>query len=258
MSNPIYYSRGRDKFDITPEQRCAEDEDDFINKILSDTARAKYQQYFCAPLNTGEHPRGQAPKEKYPEKFQGTKHWRLALLAAKRRFISFDCDSFDSPKTYQALIAHLQKHYKGLLYTTFNYTEEAPRCRFVLMLDSEVDRNQGKLVCEAVANEIDNTLLSLAEQLGDDTWNPIIGWDKAVYLAEQQCYLPIANPLNKEIKPGVPVTDAVTYKFDGELVNVSECLECADTLELKATKNMSRTLMILPILIIGLMLMNIP
>lgn len=236
MSNPIYYSRGRDKFDITPEQRCAEDEDDFINKILSDTARAKYQQYFCAPLNTGEHPRGQTPKEKYPEKFQGTKHWRLALLAAKRRFISFDCDSFDSPKTYQALIAHLQKHYKGLLYTTFNYTEEAPRCRFVLMLDSEVDRNQGKLVCEAVANEIDKVLLSLAEQLGDDTWNPIIGWDKAVYLAEQQCYLPIANPLNKEIKPGVPVTDAVTYKFDGELVNVSECLECADTLELKATK----------------------
>ncbi|WP_042849217.1 hypothetical protein, partial [Providencia rettgeri] len=109
------------------------DEDDFINKILSDTAKAKYQQYFCAPMATGEHPRGQDPKEKYPEKFQGTKPWRLSLFAAKRRFISFDCDSFDSPKTYQALISYLQKRYKGLLYTTFNYTAEAPRCRFVLM-----------------------------------------------------------------------------------------------------------------------------
>jgi|GEM_PF-6549913 len=236
MSNKIYYSRGRDKFDITPEQRCAEDEDDFINKILSDTAKAKYQQYFCAPMATGEHPRGQDPKEKYPEKFQGTKPWRLSLLAAKRRFISFDCDSFDSPKTYQVLNSYFQKRYKGLLYTTFNYTVEAPRCRFVLMLDSEVDRNQGKRVSKAIEVEINQALSSLAEQLGDSSWSPTIGWDESVYRAEQQCYLPIKNPLNKEIRKGVPVTDAITYKFDGELVNVAECLECADTLELKAPK----------------------
>ncbi|HGJ5881295.1 MAG TPA: DUF927 domain-containing protein [Arsenophonus nasoniae] len=224
MTNKIYYSRGAHRYDTPPEQRCAENEDQFIEQLLSDTASAKYLQYFCAPMNSGEHPRSKDPKEKNPERFEGIKNWRLQQLAANRRFISFDCDEFDSPKTFNALVEYLKQRFKGFLYTTFNYTQECPRCRFVLLLDTEVSREEGLQLCYAVENDIDKGLSSLARSQTSTNWNPCIKWDSSVYLAEQQCYLPIKGAICKKTKTGQPVTDAIAYKFKGDLVNVTEYL----------------------------------
>ncbi|MGJ0626662.1 DUF927 domain-containing protein [Xenorhabdus bovienii] len=224
MADKIYYSRGRDVYDTAPEQRCAENEDQFIEQLITDTATAKKQQYFCAAMESGENPRGNNPKEKYPEKFQGIKNWRLSALAAKRRFVSFDCDSFDSSKTFDALISYLQKTFKGVLYTTFNYTADAPRCRFVILLDSEVDRIAGIHVCQMIANEIETAIQQIAEDDLISEWKPAIGWDESVYRAEQQCYLPIVNAVRRKTKSGEDVTDAIIHRLDGESAKVTQYL----------------------------------
>ncbi|MBC8948408.1 DUF927 domain-containing protein [Xenorhabdus sp. TS4] len=227
MADKIYYSRGRDVYDITPEQRCAENTEQFIEQLITDTATAKKKQYFCAAMEQGEHPKGQDPKEKYPEKFQGIKNWRLSALAAKRRFASFDCDSFDSPKTFDALVSYLKKTFKGVLYTTFNYTADAPRCRFVIILDSEVDRTVGIHVCQMIAHGIETAIQQIAEEDLTSEWTPVIGWDESVYRAEQQCYLPIVNAVRRKTKSGEDVTDAIIHRLDGELVDVENYLAMA-------------------------------
>ncbi|MBD1228586.1 DUF927 domain-containing protein [Xenorhabdus griffiniae] len=224
MADKIYYSRGRDVYDITPEQRCAENADQFIEQLITDTATAKKKQYFCAAMEQGEHPRGNTPKEKYPEKFQGIKNWRLSALAAKRRFVSFDCDSFDSPQTFDAMVSYLKKTFKGVLYTTFNYTEDAPRCRFVILLNSEVDRTEGIHVCQMIASKIETAIQQIAEEDLISEWKPVIGWDESVYRAEQQCYLPIVNAVRRKTKTGEDVTDAIIHHLDGELADVANYL----------------------------------
>ncbi|MEN3257606.1 DUF927 domain-containing protein [Sodalis endosymbiont of Spalangia cameroni] len=212
----IKYSRGRDKFDTPPEQRTAESEDAFIEQILGDIASSKYQQYFCAPMRKGKHPK--APENK---KFQGEEGWRLSALADNWRVARFDCDNFDSPKTFQALMRYLIK-FKGFCYTTFNHTAEAPRCRFVILLDKEVDRADGVRVCQSIAAEIDAALAGMGEIVGG--WQPTVGWDESVYNAECQCYTPIAGAIRKLTKSGAPVTDAQVFRFDGQLAGVDHYL----------------------------------
>ncbi|EFW0538897.1 DUF927 domain-containing protein [Shigella boydii] len=216
----IHYSRGSKRAAKTVEQRSATSEDDFIDKILADVASAKYQQFFCAPVRKGSHPKG----AKEPD-YQGEKYWRLSAHVEPWRVARFDCDGFDSPKTFEALKTYLVK-FKGFLYTTTNYTPTAPRCRFVILLDKEVNRDEGKRVCKGIATEIDSYLQNSADLVGD--WQPVISWDESVYLAEQQCYMPVADPTgNLKTKSGEKVTDAITLCFEGELANVAHYLAMA-------------------------------
>lgn len=156
----IRYSRGVKRATKTVEQRSATSEDDFIDKILADVASAKYQQFFCAPVRKGTH-----PKSAKDSGYQGEKYWRLSAHVEPWRVARFDCDGFDSLQTFEALKAYLQK-FKGFLYTT-NYTPTTPRCRFVILLDAEVNRDEGKRICKGVAAEIDNYLQDNAELIGD-------------------------------------------------------------------------------------------
>lgn len=216
----IHYSRGSKRAAKTVEQRSATSEDDFIDKILADVASAKYQQFFCAPVRKGSHPKG----AKEPD-YQGEKYWRLSAHVEPWRVARFDCDGFDSPQTFEALKSYLTK-FKGFLYTTTNYTPTAPRCRFVILLDKEVNRDEGKRVCQGISAEIDSYLQDSADLVGD--WQPAISWDESVYLAEQQCYMPVADPTgNLKTKSGEKVTDAITLRFDGELANVAHYLVMA-------------------------------
>lgn len=213
----IRYSRGTQRATKTVEQRSATSEDDFIDKILADVASAKYQQFFCAPMRKGTHPKG--IKE---SGYQGENYWRLSDHAEPWRVARFDCDGFDSPQTFEALKTYLQK-FKGFLYTTTNYTSTSPRCRFVILLDAEISRCEGKRVCKGIASEIDLYLLGCADLIGD--WQPAIEWDESVYLAEQQCYMPVVDRTgNLETKTGEKVTDAITVRFEGELANVAHYL----------------------------------
>ena len=213
----IHYSRGSKRAAKTVEQRSATSEDDFIDKILADVASAKYQQFFCAPVRKGTHPKG--AKE---TGYQGEKYWRLSAHVEPWRVARFDCDGFDSLQTFEALKSYLTK-FKGFLYTTTNYTPTSPRCRFVILLDKEVTRDEGKRVCQGIAAEIDSHLQDSADLVGD--WQPAISWDESVYLAEQQCYMPVVDPTgNLKTKSREKVTDAITLRFDGELANVAHYL----------------------------------
>ncbi|HAU3361037.1 TPA: DUF927 domain-containing protein [Salmonella enterica subsp. salamae] len=213
----IHYSRGSKRAAKTVEQHSATSEDDFIDKILADVASAKYQQFFCAPVRKGSHPKG--AKE---AGYQGEKYWRLSAHVEPWRVARFDCDGFDSLKTFEALKTYLAK-FKGFLYTTTNYTPTVPRCRFVILLDKEVNRDEGKRVCKGIAAEIDSYLRNSADLIDD--WQPAISWDESVYLAEQQCYMPVVDPTgNLKTKSGEKVTDAITLRFDGELANVAHYL----------------------------------
>ncbi|ECZ3893171.1 DUF927 domain-containing protein [Salmonella enterica] len=213
----IHYSRGSKRAAKTVEQRSATSEDDFIDKILADVASAKYQQFFCAPVLKGSHPKG----AKEPG-YQGEKYWRLSANVEPWRVARFDCDGFDSLQTFEALKSYLTK-FKGFLYTTTNYTPTSPRCRFVILLDKEVNRDEGKRVCKGIATEIDSYLQDSADLVGD--WQPVIAWDESVYLAEQQCYMPVADPTgNLKTKTGEKVRYAITLRFDGALANVAHYL----------------------------------
>lgn len=92
-------------------------------------------------MRKGTHPKG--AKE---TGYQGEKYWRLLAHTEPWRVARFDCDCFDSLQTFEALKTYLQK-FKGFLYTTTNYTPTSPRCRFVILLDTEVRRDEGKRVC---------------------------------------------------------------------------------------------------------------
>ncbi|EJQ8218039.1 DUF927 domain-containing protein [Salmonella enterica] len=214
----IRFSRGSSQKALTVEQRSAASEDEFIDLILNDVACAKYKQFFCAPMHIGIHPK--AAKE--PEKYSGEKYWRLLTHAEPWRVARFDCDGFDSPQTFEALKSYLTK-FKGFLYTTTNYTPTSPRCRFVILLDKEVNRDEGKRVCKGIATEIDRYLQESADLIGG--WQPAISWDESVYLAEQQCYMPVVDSTGTlKTKSGEKVTDAITLRFEGELANVAHYL----------------------------------
>lgn len=219
MSEPIRYSRGSNRKAVTVEQCFAANDDDFIAQILTDVANAKYQQFFCAPVCKGLHPKG--VKNNY---FQGENYWRLAANTESWRVARFDCDGFDSARTFGLLKACLEQ-FKGFLYTTTNYTAEAPRCRIVILLDKKVNRSEGKRVCEGIEAEIDLKLNQLAASDPHTPWNPVVEWDKSVYMAEQQCYMPVADPTGKlKTKTGEAVVNAISFRFDGELASVEHYL----------------------------------
>lgn len=216
----IRYSRGTKRTAKTVEQCNAASEDAFIDGILADVASAKYQQFFCAPMRKGTHPKG----AKNPG-YRGEKYWRLSAHVEPWRVARFDCDSFDSPRTFNELKTYLNR-FKGFLYTTTNYTPSEPRCRFVILLDAEVDREEGKRVCEGIQAEIE---AHFSQLLADDLtgyWSPAIGWDKSVYQGEQQCYMPVVDPTgNLKTTSGEAVTPAISLRFDGELANTAHYLE---------------------------------
>jgi Superfamily II helicase and inactivated derivatives len=111
------------------------------------------------------------------------------------------------------------------LYTTSNYTAKSPRCRVVILLDKEVNRSEGKRVCEGIEAEINLKLRLMAASDPHDSWEPVIEWDKSVYMAEQQCYTPVANLTGElKTKTGETSVNAITCRFDGKLANVEHYL----------------------------------
>jgi len=219
MSAAICYSRGTSLKATTVEQRYAANDDDFIDQILADVANAKFQQFFCAPVCKGLHPKGD--KNSY---FQGENYWRLAANTESWRVARFDCDGFDSPRTFELLKVYL-KQFKGFLYTTTNYTAESPRCRVVILLDKEVNRSEGKRVCKGIEAEINLKLRQMAASDPINPWLPVIEWDKSVYMAEQQCYTPVVNLTGElKTKTGETAVNAITCRFDGKLANVEHYL----------------------------------
>ena len=82
----IRYSRGRDNYDNTPEQRTADNFDQFELAVLDDRSPSKGSTYICGPLSHGAHDR----KNDYPE----DAHYRLASHAQMRRILATDEDGF--------------------------------------------------------------------------------------------------------------------------------------------------------------------
>lgn len=196
-STPLYFSLGKNKFDNTPDQRCAENFDAFEYAITANRSNRKGEIYFCAGMQCARHP----DLARYP----GKANYRLALLAQPRRFICFDHDGYESPEIFQILMSDLRV-FRGFAYTTWSSTPASPRARIVLELDREVARTEGINLCEA----FDQMLLALYGAAAIKT-------DASVYRAEQPCY-----------SPG---WGAELYRFTGTPLRTADFLEPAKFFE---------------------------
>ncbi len=191
---PIAYSRGASVNDNQPEQREAPDFAAFADDVLSDRARQKLLTYVCAPMAMGLHP-------KNPEKYPGTANWRSEAMALPRAFLPFDCDGFDSPKTFIEMRAILER-FQGFGYTTSSHTLDAPRCRIVLAQSRPTDRDEGIRLGAAVQR-------AMEAELGAGR----IKFDASVYRAEQPIFTPLLL--------------ATTFRFNGAPLDVDAVLAAA-------------------------------
>ena len=163
----IHYSRGRDKFDNTPEQRKAATFEEFKQAILGDNnAEEKGKAYFCAGFSVGHHPHF----EKHPE----IKAWRTKDLARRRAWLPLDCDE-STRRDFQAIRERLGM--SGFGYTTSSHHPDLPRFRLVLELDRATSRNESLLLGAAIQTHLG----SIA---------PNSTWDSSVYRHSQPVYLP--------------------------------------------------------------------
>lgn len=169
----IHYSRGKDKFDNTPEQRKAENFSSFADAVLKDTAPCKGKNYVCGPMAYGPHDDG----AKHPN----NAHWRAASHAEPRRFLPLDFDGFKSAEAYSATIEYLGQH-SGFFYTTASHTPEAPRARAILETSRAMSRDESIVIGQALEAE-------MIAALGDDA----IKLDSSVYRPEQPCYTPVTS-----------------------------------------------------------------
>jgi len=162
MSVPIHYSRGRTKWDNYPDQRTAENWEDFAAAVLNDKARKKGLQYIAAPFKPNGDGRAHRCKED-------------ALPTA---FIGFDFDGFSSPLEFSETIQHLQR-YKGFAYTTASHTPDAPRARALLATTREMDRIERERISLALQAELEKAVGAGA-----------IKFDDSVYGSYQPMYCP--------------------------------------------------------------------
>lgn len=158
----IRYSRGTSKFDAHPEIHTAEDFNAFAQRVLSDRARTKGQQYICAPLK----PNG-----------DGRPH-RTKTGVEPRRFIALDCDKIAGAETFSELRLWLAR-FSGFGFTTASSTLDAPRFRVILELDHEVDRAEGIRLGAALVRDINATFGDRAQ------------FDDSTHRGEQPCYGPV-------------------------------------------------------------------
>jgi len=129
----IRYSRGRDKYDNAPEQRTADNFDQFELAVLADRSPSKGSTYICGPLSHGAHDRN----NDYPEEA----HYRLATHAQNRRLLATDEDGFRDRAAFEEFISDLSA-LRAFGYTTWSHQEDKPRCRVIFELSREVTRSE--------------------------------------------------------------------------------------------------------------------
>lgn len=181
----IEYSRGTRYNDAHPENRTAEDFDEFTTAVLGDRAVQKGRQYVAASFK----PNG-----------DGRPH-RCKAGALPTAFVAFDFDGFSSPEDWHETLAVLHS-LKGFAYTTASATPSEPRARAVLAATRVMDRTERWRVS-----------LALQDWLNTRVGDGCIKFDDSVYKSEQPLFC--------------PPTEAETYRFNGELVNVNKVLTTA-------------------------------
>lgn len=181
-TSAVQYALGKSKSDNAPKHLMAGSFSDFCETIATHRAE-KGGGFFCGPFYPGQH--------NDPDKFPGTKQWRLKKLAAPRPYIPLDLDAMP-PWAFDALVEYL-KGFSGLLYTTASHTPEAPRARVILELDRAASRDESTQIGLAVEEQI-------RDALGTDDMK----FDRSVYQTEQPCYLPPPNTTTERFT-GVPL-----------------------------------------------------
>lgn len=183
----IHYSRGKNKFDNSPDQRTCNSFDDFEQAVITDLSPRKGLAFICSPLQSGIH-------YDKPDKYPGEATWRLKNYALPRQFLAFDFDGFSSPEVLTQLFEYLNM-YRGLGYTTASHTDDAPRARAILFSSRPLSREEGITICQSIQQQI-------ISQLGVGG----VIFDESVYRGEQPVY--------------TPVTTSKIFHFDGNAVDV--------------------------------------
>lgn len=168
------YSRGTNTYDNCPDQRTANDFNEFCEAITKDKSTQKGEAYICAALKKGIH-------YDDPIKHQGANHWRLKNHALSRRFLALDLDRFESSEIFTKLCDYL-KDTNCLIYTTASHTSDAPRARVIIELDRDISYAEGELLGDAAQKSIESAI-------GID----LITFDKSVYRATQPIFTPVTS-----------------------------------------------------------------
>lgn len=148
MMTPIRYSLGYSMADVQPRQCAQPTPEDAVNSWLDKPSKVKGQKYIsCGFENAPDTPEFRAKKNAVGNPY------RCAALAKPRAFVGLDIDEGLTPDSFTTLVSWAQ-NYSSLIYTTARSTVEKPRCRAILFLDREVDRNELIHVSLAVQSNI--------------------------------------------------------------------------------------------------------
>lgn len=179
MSEGIRYSRGAHKHDNTPEQREAEDFAAFYDAIEADRASAKGLQWIAAPAGVAPDDAKHRSSESMAAAI-GRPH-RCKDCVGSRAWLGLDADKIQGAEAFHALVALLAQ-YNGRVWPTHSHSPEAPRCRVILELDAEGDRDQIIAASKAMRARVDAQMVAAGYQP--------IGWDESCDRPEQPLYLP--------------------------------------------------------------------
>lgn len=157
MSAELHFSLGRNRYDVTPEQVCADDIGRFARTVLAQRAKDKATAgYVCAAF--------------------GNDGRRSAANAQPRAWLPLDVDGI-SPAAFVDWRLFLTR-YRGFGWPTASSTPEAPRERVILELDEPVDRHQGMAIGELLIRD------------AEDNFGTAVRIDRCTFRAEQPCFLP--------------------------------------------------------------------
>jgi putative DNA primase/helicase len=182
----VRFSTGETAYDNAPKQREVDSFDEFEKFILANRSARKGTGYFCGPLALGPHDD--------PIKYPSNGHYRLKKHALPRTFLATDEDGYVDVEAYHELF-DLFKQFRGFGYTTRKHQANAPRTRAVFELSRPVDRDEGKMLGEALG-------LYIESKLGPDR----VKLDGSVYRNEQPVFA-----------PGI---DAEAFHFAGKPIDV--------------------------------------
>lgn len=164
----IRYSRGRNKFDASPEQRVAADFDAFEQAFLADRSTKKGQTFVCAAFRINGDGRPHRGKDE----------------ALPRAFLPFDLDAIPDADTFNELRQWFTG-YRGFGYTTASHRPDAPRCRIVLAADRAMSRDEGQRACLAIQRRVER-----------DFGPGVLKFDENVYRAEQPLFTPLHGAMD--------------------------------------------------------------
>lgn len=164
----IRYSRGRNTYDASPEQRVAADFDAFEAAFLADRSAKKGQTFVCSAFRINGDGRPHRGKDE----------------ALPRAFLPFDLDSIPDADTFNELRQWFTG-YRGFGYTTASHLPDAPRCRIVLAADRAMTRDEGKRACLAMQRRVER-----------DFGLGVLKFDENVYRAEQPLFTPLHGAMD--------------------------------------------------------------